>query len=130
GAGGPLAEALGAEGGAGREVAAAWELATTVGAPLAGVLRSLAETMRDAASAADDVRIALAEPAGTARLLLWMPLAGLLLGFALGFDTLGVLIGNPLGTVCLVAGLVLVLCARLWTRRLLRRAQPEPRSPG
>ncbi|MGO1506592.1 MAG: type II secretion system F family protein [Microbacteriaceae bacterium] len=129
-AGTPLVLAIEAEGGAWLDVAAAWDVATTVGAPLAEVLRSLAETMRDAASAADDVRIALAEPAGTARLLLWMPLAGLLLGFALGFDTLGVLIGNPMGTACLIAGLALVLCARLWTRRLLRRAQPDPGSPG
>jgi tight adherence protein B len=122
--------AIETEGGAWRDLAAAWEVATTVGAPLADVLRSLAESMRDAASAADDVRIALAEPAGTARLLLWMPLAGLLLGFALGFDTLGILVTNPIGTACLVAGLLLVLCARMWTRRLLRRAQPDPGSPG
>ena len=128
--GAPLMEAIEAEKGAWRDVAAAWEVATTVGAPLAEVLRSLAETMRDSASAADDVRIALAEPAGTARLLLWMPLAGLLLGFALGFDTVTVLVTNPIGTACLVAGLLLVLSARLWTRRLLRRAQPEPGSPG
>lgn len=126
----PLMQAIEAEGGAWRDVAAAWDVATTVGAPLAEVLRSLAETMRDAATAADDVRIALAEPAGTARLLLWMPLAGLLLGFALGFDTVGVLVGNLLGIACLIAGLALVLCARLWTRRLLRRAQPDPGSPG
>lgn len=126
----PLVAAIEAEGGAWCDVAAAWEVATTVGAPLAEMLRSLAETMQDTASAADDVRIALAEPAGTARLLLWMPLAGLLLGFALGFDTVGVLVGNPIGTACLVAGLMLVLCARLWTRRLLRKAQPEAGSPG
>lgn len=88
-AGVPLLEAIEAEGGAWIDLAAAWEIATTVGAPLAEVLRIIAETVRDAASAADDVRIALAEPAGTARLLLWMPLAGLLLGFALGFDTVG-----------------------------------------
>ena len=128
--GSQLIAAIEAEGGAWRDLAAAWEVATTVGAPLAEVLRSLAESMRDAASAADDVRIALAEPAGTARLLLWMPLAGLLLGFALGFDTLGILVTNPMGTACLVAGLLLVLCARLWTGRLLRRAQPDPGSPG
>ncbi|WP_404438035.1 type II secretion system F family protein [Microbacterium aerolatum] len=126
----PLIEAIEAEGGAWSDVAAAWDVATVVGAPLAVVLKSLAETMRDAATAADDVRIALAEPAGTARLLLWMPLAGLLLGFALGFDTVSVLIGNPIGTACLIAGLLLVLGARLWTRRLLRRAQPAAGSPG
>jgi len=129
-AGVPLLAAIEAEGDAWRDLAAAWEIATTVGAPLADVLRMLADSLQDAASAADDVRVALAEPAGTARLLLWMPLAGLLLGFALGFDTLTVIFTNPIGGACIVAGLVLVLAARGWTRRLLRRAQPAPGTPG
>jgi tight adherence protein B len=128
--GSELAAALDAEGGAWRDVAAAWEIATIVGAPLAEVLGALAESMQDAASAADDVRIALAEPAGTARLLLWLPFAGLLLGFALGFDTIGVLVTNPFGTACVIAGLVLVLIARWWTGRMVRAAQPRAGTPG
>ncbi|MFF1538799.1 type II secretion system F family protein [Microbacterium sp. NPDC058269] len=126
----PLPDAIEAEGGAWVDLAAAWEIATTVGAPLAEVLRMIAEALRDAAAAADDVRIALAEPAGTARLLLWMPFAGLLLGFALGFDTIGVIFGNVLGAACVVVGLLLVVAARLWTARLLRRARPAPGTPG
>lgn len=126
----PLTEAIEAEGGAWRDLAAAWEIATTVGAPLADVLRTIAESLRDAAAAADDVRIALAEPAGTARLLLWMPFAGLLIGFALGFDTLGVIVGTPAGAACVVLGLLLVLAARAWTRRLLKAAQPVLGTPG
>ncbi len=126
----PLLSAIEAERGAWTDLAAAWEIATTVGAPLAEVLRIIAESLRDAASAADDVRIALAEPAGTARLLLWMPIAGLLLGFALGFDTLGVIVGTPLGAGCVVVGLLLVLAARQWTKGLLRRAKPAPGTPG
>lgn len=126
----PLTAAIEAEGGAWLDLAAAWEIATTVGAPLAEVLRMIAETLRDAASAADDVRIALAEPAGTARLLLLMPFAGLLLGFALGFDTMSVIVGNPIGAVCVVLGLLLMLAARLWTKRLLDRAKPAPGTPG
>lgn len=126
----PLVAAIEAQGGMWVELAAAWEIAATVGAPLADVLRTIAEALRDAASAADDVRVALAEPAGTARLLLWMPLVGLLLGFALGFDTLGVMVANPIGTACVLAGLLLVVAARLWTRRLLGRAGPEPGTPG
>lgn len=129
-AGMPLVTAIEGEGGAWRDVAAAWDVATTVGAPLADVLRGLAETMRDSATAADDVRIALAEPAGTARLLLWMPLFGLLLGLVLGFDTVSVIFGNVLGAACAVAGILLVLAARSWTRRLLKRASPEPGTPG
>ena len=128
--GSPLLPAIEAEGGAWVDLAAAWEIATTVGAPLAEVLRMISETLRDAASAADDVRIALAEPAGTARLLLWMPFAGLLLGFALGFDTIGVIVGNPIGAACVLAGLALVVAARLWTGRLLRRASPPHGTPG
>lgn len=129
-AGAELVGAIDAEGGAWSDVAAAWEVATIVGAPLAEVLRSLAESLQDAASAADDVRIALAEPTGTARLLLWLPFAGLLLGFALGFDTIGVLVTNPFGIVCVVLGVALVLLARWWTARMVRGAQPTPGTPG
>ncbi len=125
-----LTEAIEAEGGAWRDLAAAWDIATTVGAPLAEVLRMISETLADAASAADEVRVALAEPAATARLLLWMPLVGLVLGFALGFDTLGIIVGTPAGGACVVVGLLLVLVARLWTGRLLVRARPRSGTPG
>lgn len=128
--GATLVGAIEAQEGAWRDVSAAWEIANVVGAPLADVLRSIAGSLRDAATAADDVRIALAEPAGTARMLLWMPLAGLLLGFAFGFDTVGVIVGTPAGGACVVLGLLLVFAARLWTSRLLRRARPEPGTPG
>lgn len=128
--GGELVAAIAAEGGTWTDAAAAWEVASTVGAPLADVLRALAESLQDAASAADDVRIALAEPTGTARLLLWMPFAGLLLGAALGFDTFAVVTTNPIGAGCVIGGVLLVLAARGWTRALVRRAQPVPGTPG
>lgn len=129
-AGAELVGAIDAEGGAWSDVAAAWEIATTVGAPLADVLRALSESLQDAAAAADDVRVALAEPTGTARLLLWLPFAGLLLGFALGFDTIGVLVSNPFGVACVVLGVALVLVARWWTARMVRAAQPAAGTPG
>lgn len=128
--GADLPAAIEAEGGTWVDLAAAWEVATIVGAPLAEVLRALAESLQDAASADDDVRIALAEPTGTARLLLWLPFAGLLLGFALGFDTIGVLVANPFGIACVISGVALVLLARWWTATLVRRAQPASGTPG
>lgn len=129
-AGSELVGAIDAEGDTWSDVAAAWEIATTVGAPLAEVLRSLAESLQDASAAADDVRVALAEPTGTARLLLWLPFAGLLLGFALGFDTVGVLVTNPFGIACVVLGIGLVLIARWWTARMVRAARPRAGTPG
>lgn len=122
--------AIAAEGGVWRDVAAAWEVAATVGAPLAEVLRALAQSLQDAAAASDDVRVALAEPAATARLMLWLPVFALLLGFALGFDTLRVIFTTVPGALCVLAGVGLVLAARRWTAALLRRARPDPATPG
>ncbi|MGC5223835.1 type II secretion system F family protein [Micromonospora sp. DT81.3] len=129
-AGETVPEAILAGGGAWKDVAAAWEVATTVGAPLAESLRGLAEALRDAHEAADDVRIALAEPAGSARLMLWLPVVGVALGSALGFETLRVLVGGPLGWACLVGGVGLLLLARRWTASLVRKAQPPAFIPG
>ncbi|MHC2998821.1 pilus assembly protein TadB [Microbacterium sp. HJ5] len=112
------------------EVAAAWRVATTVGAPLAESLRGVAAALRDAQEAADDVRVALAEPAGTARLMAWLPLVALGLGAALGFDTFGVLLAQPLGVACLAAGAALIFAARRWTTGLVRRARAESGIPG
>lgn len=125
-----LVAAIAGQGGCWRDVASAWEIARIAGAPLADVLRTLADALQDAAGIADDVRIALAEPAATARLMMWLPLAGLLLGFALGLDTLGVIFGSVAGAVCAGAGVLLVLLARRWTRRLIAAAQPAPGTPG
>lgn len=126
----PVPSALSAQGGAWHDVAAAWSVATTVGAPLADTLRGFAEALDDASQTADQIRIALAEPVGTARLMGWLPLVAVALGVALGFDTLRVLIASPLGIACLVAGILLLVAAQRWTSALVRRAQTTGASPG
>ncbi|SDQ84541.1 type II secretion system F family protein [Microbacterium sp. cf332] len=128
-AGASLTAAIGAAGGAWREVASAWHVATTVGAPLARTLRSTADALRDAEQARDDVRVALAEPAATARLVAWLPLVAVVLAVVLGFDVVAA-IGHPVGSACLVAGASLMIAAQVWTRRLVERAQPPGGVPG
>lgn len=134
--GSPLPRAIRAagDGGSGAaawtDVAVAWQVATTVGAPLAESLRALAESLRDTAESADDVRVALAEPAATARLMGWLPLVALGLGAVLGFDTLGSLLTHPVGIACLVAGVVLIVVAHRWTARMVQRARAESGTPG
>ena len=124
------AAAIAARGEPWRELAVAWSVATAVGAALAEALRSFALGLRDAAEAQDDVTVALAEPAATARLMLWLPAVGLLMGVSLGFDTLGILFTDPRGIACFVAGMVLVVVARVWTAKLIRKARPDPGLPG
>ena len=125
-----LPVAVAARGDDWREVGAAWHVASTVGAPLALSLRSIAAALRDAGEAADEVRVALAEPAGTARLMSWLPLVAVGLGIALGFDTLRVLVTNPIGIACLIGGVALIFAAHRWTRALVVTARRSSGVPG
>ncbi|WP_060915598.1 type II secretion system F family protein [Microbacterium oleivorans] len=128
-AGGSASSALTDRGGAWQQIGVAWQVATVVGAPLAVSLCGLAEALRDAHQARDDVRSALAEPQTTARLIAWLPLVALGLGAALGFDPFAAL-ATPLGAVCLFAGGLLMFGAYRWTRALVARAQPGEEIPG
>ncbi|MFJ4166336.1 type II secretion system F family protein [Microbacterium sp. NPDC089698] len=126
----PLTDAIRTRGGTWGAVAAAWGIAATVGAPLGEALRAIAAALDQAGEIRGEVSVALAEPAGTARLMLWLPLGGLLLGTALGFDTVTMLLTQPAGWICLASGLGLLLTARAWTRSLVRRATPAADIPG
>ncbi|KQR24199.1 MULTISPECIES: type II secretion system F family protein [unclassified Agreia] len=117
-------------GSAWRAVAASWFVANESGAPLASSLRETADTLRQLGQLHRDVDAALAGPRSTARFVGVMPVLGLLFGALLGFDTIGVLFGTPLGVGCLVAGALLTVAAARWTSRLVARARPAESSPG
>lgn len=126
----PVAQAIAAAGPGWGEISAAWTVATTVGAPLAGSLRGIADTLQDAADIRDEVRVALTEPLTTTRLMNWLPVIGLGIGIVLGFDSLRVLTTHPVGLVCLGVGAALIVAAHAWSRSLARRAEPSAGIPG
>lgn len=113
-----------------RGLAAAWQVATDAGASLAPSLRQFAASLRDLAQTERDISVALAGPVATARMVMVLPIIGVLFGLALGFDTLGILFTTVPGWICLVLGIALILLARLWNRRLVSRAQPGLITPG
>lgn len=110
-------------------VVAGVRLAADVGAPLAAVLDDVVEATvaEDAARVARET--ALAGPRATARVLAWLPGAGVLLGYALGADPVGVLLSGGIGTVALLAAAVLVLVGRRWTTSLVRAARAAGEEP-
>jgi tight adherence protein B len=122
------AQAQGAQ--AWRGLAAAWQVATVAGASLAPSLRQFASSLRELAQTHRDLSVALAGPVATARMVMVLPLIGVLFGLALGFDTLGTLFTTAPGWVCLLLGIALMVGARLWNRRLVARAQPRILTPG
>jgi tight adherence protein B len=113
-----------------RGLAAAWAVATEAGAPLAPTLRDFADSLRGLSQAQREIRVALAAPRATARLVLVLPLVGILFGALLGFNTLGTLFTTGPGWLCLALGSGLMLAAWRWNRRLVALAQPRELNPG
>jgi tight adherence protein B len=111
-------------------LATAWVVATDAGAPLASTLRDFAASLRDLHQAQRDIAVALAAPVATARLVVALPVVGLLFGMALGFNTLATLTTTPIGWACLALGAVLLASAAAWNRRLVRSASPKDLTPG
>jgi tight adherence protein B len=123
---GPLAEVQSAWLG----LAAALQVATQSGAPLADALRRTAAALRDLGQAQRDREAALAGPRATARTVLMLPAIGLVFGATLGFDTVHVLVATPLGLGCLGVGLALLAGSAGWNRALVRGATPRDHTPG
>lgn len=111
-------------------VAAAWSVAIETGAPLAGCLHELARSQRALGQSQRDIEAALAGPRSTSRLVMILPLVGLLFGLMLGFDTVGTLVGTIPGAVCLVAAAVLMVLAWRWSAAMVRRSTPRSSAPG
>lgn len=113
-----------------RGLAAAWMVATDAGAPLAPTLSHFAASLRSLAQIQRDMQVALAGPVATARMVMALPVVGVLFGLALGFDTIGTLFTTVPGLACLVLGLALMTVARFWNKRLVAAARPRMLTPG
>lgn len=113
-----------------RQLAAAWDIAVESGSPLAHTLETMSRTVRARAELRREVEVAVAGPAATSRVVLTMPPVSLLFGTLLGFDTLSVLFGSPLGWVCLGLGAALLVIAARWNRTILTRARRLPADGG
>ena len=105
-------------------------MATQSGAPLSRCLRDLAVSFRELGQLQRDVEVALAGPRATARMVMGLPVIGILLGMLMGFDTLGTLLTTVPGLLCLGAGSLLMFVGARWNRGLVRRAGDRAVAPG
>lgn len=105
-----------------RDLAVCLEISERSGAPLAEVLGRYAAQLDQSLDAAAARATALAGPAATARLLGWLPLFGLGLGYLSGAQPLAVLFGSVPGLALLGVGVSLMLLGRLWSSRLVAAA--------
>ncbi|MEY4000417.1 MAG: hypothetical protein RLZZ626_772 [Actinomycetota bacterium] len=100
------------------------QVARETGGATAQVLRRIEKVERDLVDAAERVRIAEVAPRATARLITWLPLAGILVGQLLGIDIVGAL-GQPIGQWCLGIGALMLWLAGRWMKRITKSASDE-----
>lgn len=112
------------------DLAACVQASERSGAPLAEILGRYAQGLEAVLDSRAARASALSGPKATVRLLTWLPLAGLGLGFLLGTNPLAVLAQNPVGWAAAASGTALGLAARFWSRRLISRAVPEEEGKG
>jgi hypothetical protein len=109
-------------------VVAATRLALDVGAPLGRVLEQVAGTLVAEAESEAERDAALAGPRTTGRLLMWLPIVGGFLGWALGADPVATATDGGIGSVAVGLGLVLLVAGRVWSDRLVAAARGADRT--
>lgn len=107
-----------------------WALARDLGAPIATSLNRLAEGLESNQQSYRRIHLAFETPRLTAKLIAWLPIAGLGLAQLLGLNPIGAVFRNALAFIAVLIGSALLAAGHYWTKRLLTNAQPTSTDPG
>ncbi|GAA1344101.1 type II secretion system F family protein [Arthrobacter roseus] len=107
------------------DLAACLNVSERCGAPLGNILARYAVQLEARLDSAAARETALAGPKATVRLLTWLPVFGLGLGFLMGMNPIAILLGTPAGWAFLFAGITLMIVGRWWSGKLVAGAGKE-----
>ncbi|MEY4981399.1 MAG: hypothetical protein RL174_737 [Actinomycetota bacterium] len=107
-----------------------WALARDLGAPIANSLNRLAEGLESNQKSNRKIHLAFESPRLTAKLITWLPVAGIGLAQLLGLNPISAIFSNTLALLALFIGSTLLVVGHYWSKRLLSDAEPKPTDPG
>ena len=102
------------------DLARAWQVSLSTGAPLAPALEEVAAGLASDESLRSVVSAELSAPRSTGKVMAVLPLVGIGLGYLLGGRPLAWLVAAPVGWACLLGGLLLAGAGVLWIEQLAR----------
>ena len=109
-------------------VARAWSLSDVAGVPLADAIDVGVHLLRADRAARSRVDVALAGPRATIRVLTLLPLAGPLLGAALGVPPTA-WVDSPIAVASVISGVALMVIGRWWCARMVAQLGPGSTRP-
>ena len=112
------------------QLEAIWQLSKANGGALSSAIESLGEAFRATSRHEREIELAFAGPKATAKLVAWLPPAGLLLAQLFGFEPLNAIFSNPLAFGCLILGALLLVGGHRWSKSIIRKATPSEDDPG
>lgn len=104
-------------------VAAAWQVASHAGAPMADVLAVAADRIRERQATRRLVRTELAGARAAALVMAGLPVLLGVAGEGLGADPVGFLTGSVAGAFCLAGGLAFTTAGLGWLQRIVSRVE-------
>ncbi len=107
-------------------LARAWELCERTGAPIAALSQQVSELIRTDQATRQVVAAELAGPRATSKLLLALPLLGIVMGRMAGGDPVGFLTGSLAGQACLLGGVSLACVGVCWIDQMAGAASWTP----
>jgi tight adherence protein B len=107
-----------------------WEVANQSGGQIATALERLGQVFSNQQRQLAELELAFSSPKATANLVLWLPIASMLLGQLLGISALEATLSSRLGVIALGLGALLLIFARIWSGKMLLRARPSSVDPA
>ncbi len=111
-------------------VAAAWQVSEQCGAPIAGVMSEVADSLRQERRLADVVTTELAAARASGRIMAFLPVVAVGLGSAVGADPVAFLVGDGIGPWFLLVGVGLSAAGLIWTELIAGGSAPAGSETG
>jgi tight adherence protein B len=108
-----------------RSVGACWTIARHSGAAVGPALMSLADSLSDVAATKREIRVALASPLATIRLVMVLPLVAVLSSLLSGVGEAHTVFLSPVGLAVMALGVVMMAGAWWWSKKLAEGATPR-----
>ena len=106
-----------------RQLAACWHVGINRGSGLVVSLDRLVLSLRAQQEVRGMVRNELAAPRATVRMLAFLPVVGVAMGYLLGADPVSWFLGTSVGLLVLALAIGLTVLGAIWTHRIVQRVE-------